>query len=136
MFRIYGLTPTADGVIGYSDWSGAVLPEDLPRTHEFIERVLRLGKPEVCDYRIRRVNDGACRHIQTVLTVQTNPQEHPEWLVGTNLDITERDQIEEALRDNESRLSSILQNTNACIYQMDAASHFVHINRHFEELFH
>ena len=135
MFKIYGRTPTSDGVVSYNDWRGAVLAEDLPRTEKFLQEVKHLGRRGVSDFRILRHDDGACRHIQTVLTVQTNAREQLEWLVGTNLDITERDQADEALRQSEARLSSILQNINGCIYQMDTESRFVHINRHFEKLF-
>jgi PAS domain-containing protein len=31
MFRIYGIAPTPDGIVAYSDWSSCVLPEDLPQ---------------------------------------------------------------------------------------------------------
>ena len=41
-----------------------------------------------------------------------------------------------ALAESESRLNAILQNTNAVIYLTDEQNRFVHINRHFENLFH
>jgi PAS domain S-box-containing protein len=47
----------------------------------------------------------------------------------------ERQQIEDALRESERRLSVILQNTPAVVYLMTPDSRFVHINRRFEELF-
>jgi PAS domain S-box-containing protein len=40
-----------------------------------------------------------------------------------------------ALAESEERLNAILQNTNAVIYLMDEENRFVHVNRHFEELF-
>lgn len=49
--------------------------------------------------------------------------------------LSERKQIEDALRESEGRLSIILQNTPAVVYLMTPESRFVHINRRFEELF-
>ena len=47
-----------------------------------------------------------------------------------------RRRAEEAMRRSEERLSTVLQNTSALIYQMDTEGRFVHVNRMFEELFH
>jgi PAS domain S-box-containing protein len=49
--------------------------------------------------------------------------------------LAEHQQIEDALRESEGRLSVILQNTPAVVYLMTAESRFIHINRRFEELF-
>jgi len=39
------------------------------------------------------------------------------------------------LRESEARLSAILHNTPALIYELDTESRFVHVNRHFEQMF-
>jgi len=45
MFRLYGVAPSADGVVSYETWSRAVLPEDLARLEEGHQDTLhRLGK--------------------------------------------------------------------------------------------
>jgi len=104
MFRIYGVAPTADGIIDYRVWSSAVLPEDLPRQEEILQdTVRRLGRSRR-RFRIRRADDGECRHIQAIETVRTNAQGQAEWVVGTNLDITERKQAEDALRLHKNML--------------------------------
>ncbi|MBG6076713.1 PAS domain S-box-containing protein [Polaromonas sp. CG_9.11] len=90
MFRIYGITPTADGCVQYADWSGAVLPEDLDTQEETLaDTVRRLGSSSL-DFRIRRRDDGECRHIHAAETVRKGVEGHAEWMVGTNLDVTER----------------------------------------------
>ena len=51
-------------------------------------------------------------------------------------DITERERVEQALRESEARLQQILNNTTSVVYVMNAAERFILINRQFEKLFH
>ena len=51
-------------------------------------------------------------------------------------DITEQKRAEEALRESESRLNAVLDNTSAVIYLKDAGGRFILVNRQFEKLFH
>ena len=98
LFRIYGIEPTPDGMVDYSDWSGAVLPEDLAENEKILQETVRQAGRSVRRFRIRRRSDGACRHIESVETARTNAQGQTEWIVGTNLDVTERMEAEFALR--------------------------------------
>ena len=105
MFRIYGIPPTPDGMVHYSIWSGAVLLEDLSRQEELLrDTAVRRGGYTTREFRIRRPEDGECRHIESVETVRTNSKGQAEWIVGTNLDITDRKHAVQALRENEGRL--------------------------------
>ncbi|MDB6174370.1 MAG: Chemotaxis protein methyltransferase CheR [Chthoniobacteraceae bacterium] len=99
MFQIYGVTPTPDGIVPYATWSQAVVPEDLPQREAILQELARVGGQTSREFRIRRANDGQCRHIRSVETVRANAHGRPERVVGTNLDITESKQTEAALRD-------------------------------------
>ena len=66
--------------------------------------MVRRGGQSSREFRIRRAHDRELRHIQAVETCRLNTNGHVEWVVGTNLDITERKQAEKALRVNEERL--------------------------------
>ncbi len=98
LFRIYGIEPTPAGMVDYSDWSGAVLPEDLAENERILQDTVHQAGRRVRRFRIRRRTDGACRHIESVETARANAQGQTEWIVGTNLDITERMEAEFALR--------------------------------------
>ena len=99
MFRIYGVTPTADGVVHYSTWSEAVLPEDLAHEESVLQDTVRRGGRSERFFRIRRASDGEIRHIHAVEVCRQDAKGQTEWVVGTNLDITERTQTSEKLRE-------------------------------------
>ncbi|MDP3231551.1 MAG: PAS domain S-box protein [Myxococcales bacterium] len=105
MFRIHGITPTPDGFVGYSDWSGAVLPEDLAETEAILQETVRRCGSSTRTFRIRRSADGECRHIAATETARRNDHGQAEWVVGTNLDITERHRTEDELRRLAADLS-------------------------------
>ncbi|MBE9529448.1 MAG: PAS domain S-box protein, partial [Proteobacteria bacterium] len=56
-------------------------------------------------------------------------------LVGVMTDVTEHKRAEEALRESEGRLQSVLENTTAVIYVKDLEGCHLIVNRRFEELF-
>ncbi len=90
LFAIYGIDPTPDGIVHYSDWSGALLPEDLAENEAILQDTVRRCGQSTRIFRIRRRNDGECRHVEAVETVRVNAQGQAEMVVGTNLDVTER----------------------------------------------
>jgi PAS domain S-box-containing protein len=97
MFRIYGIPPTKDGYIEYDTWAGLVLPEDLALQEAMLQDTVRNSARGFREFRIRRPGETKCRHIQAGETVRTNDQGRAEWVVGTNLDITERKTAEEKI---------------------------------------
>ncbi len=107
MFRLYGLAPTPGGFVQYSDWSGAVLPEDLPENERILQDTVRRGGQSRREFRILRRDDGEVRVIEAVETVRMNKQGQAEWAVGTNLDVTE---LREAQKQLEAH-TEILEKT-------------------------
>lgn len=107
MFRIYGVTPTPDGYVAYETWGNAVLPEDFPEQQERLAETVRSLGRSTREFRIRRPNDSTVRYIQAVETVRTNSAGVAEWVVGTNLDITERRKARLALQESEERFRTM-----------------------------
>ncbi len=89
MFRIYGLAPTEDGMAPFSAWSDAVHPDDLEEQQEALQETIGGRARGKRDYRIYKAGDSECRHIQVVDSIRYNAQGQPQWVVGTNLDITD-----------------------------------------------
>ena len=105
MFRIYGIPPTPDGIVSYQTWSAAVLPEDVAAQEAVLQETVRRGGQSRREFRIRRAGDGAVRVIQAVETCRVNAAGKTEWVVGTNLDVTERRDAEVELRRLAAELS-------------------------------
>ena len=98
MFRIYGITPTENGIVEYSDWHDAVIAEDIEQQEALLHKAIQHKEQSQREFRIRRSNDDEIRIIEAVDTVRSNAAGESEWVVGTNLDITSRIQTEEQLR--------------------------------------
>lgn len=106
MFRIFGVTPTSDGFVPYATWSDAVLPEELPEQEAILQRTLSWGGQSRREFHIIRSNDGQCRLIEGVETILHDERGDVEWVMGTNLDVTERKQAEEAIITLNLKLES------------------------------
>jgi len=115
MFRIYGITPTKDGLVEYGTWSSSVLPEDVREQQELLQDTVRRCGHGSREFRIRRFGEREYHHIQSVKTVRTNAQGLAEWVVGTNLDITKRKREEEHLR----RMATVVKDSNDAITIQD-----------------
>ena len=104
--EVYGLPEGGFGG-NYEEWERMVLPEDVEIPRADIRESLRSS--EYCsEFRIRRQNDGAIRWVQARGKVLFDDAGQPIRMVGTNTDITERKQGEEASRAARARLESVL----------------------------
>ena len=134
MFRLYGIAPTKDGFLAYSDWSGSVLPVELRLQEEALQDTVRRRGRSVREFHIRRRDDRECRYLQAVETVRTNARGQAEWVVGTNLDITERKQAEEELRGSEVRLRGVVESTADGLLVVDRNGRVIIQNGRFGEM--
>ena len=118
MFRVFGYEP-GDVQPGYEVLLQRVHPDDRTQVEQNIARTLRSGDPFAFDYRIVRP-DGAIRMAHGEGKVVHNDEGEPVRLLGTAQDITERKQIEYALRQNEMRTRSIIDTANDAFVAIDA----------------
>ncbi len=120
MFRIYGIGPTKDGFVPYSAWSESVVPDELQRQEELLRETLDQRGHGSRNFQIRRASDAKIRLIQAVETIRLNAEGNVEWVLGTNLDITESNEREENLRESEERFRVLFDSIDEgfCIVEM------------------
>jgi hypothetical protein len=111
MFRIYGIAPTKDGLVEYGVWSSSLLPEDLREQQELLQDTIRRLGQSSREFRIRRPDNQELRHVESVETVRMDAQGQTEWVVGTNLDITERKRTQDELIAKTALLEAQVDST-------------------------
>ncbi len=113
MFRLYGLDPTPDGFVPYDAWARAVFPEDLPTQESVLQETVRAVGRSAREFRIRRWNDGEVRILSAVERARAGASGATDWVVGTNLDVTEQRRAEEELRRFSADLEARVVERNA-----------------------
>ena len=89
MFDLYGMSPTVDGSVQYSDYIASVHPGDVSSQDDILQETVRKCGASTREFRILRRDGGEVRYIRAVETARTGLNGETEWVVGTNLDITE-----------------------------------------------
>ncbi len=97
-------TGLAFGELEGSGWNQVVHPDDQAEDLSAWQESIDSGKPFQCEHRIRRA-DGRYRwHISRAVALLDDEGRIQMW-IGSNTDIEDLKQAEEALRANEARLS-------------------------------
>jgi PAS domain S-box-containing protein len=105
MFQIYGVPPTEDGTVEHAVLRDLVFPEDLPCVQRGFEAALRGPDPVTTKFRVWRRPDHAVRYIQETAAARRDLLGAIRSVVGTNLDVTERVEVERLLLERNQLLS-------------------------------
>ncbi|MBD2200086.1 MULTISPECIES: PAS domain S-box protein [Calothrix] len=132
MYELYGMqkSPMA---LRYQDWIDALHPEDVAQAHASIQAALRGEKEFALEFRIIHP-DGSVRFIKAAALVQRDRQGNPIRMVGINYDITERKQIEEALRESERRYATLAEASPVAIFRFDVDGNCIYVNDRWCEM--
>ncbi|HXX93342.1 MAG TPA: PAS domain S-box protein, partial [Planctomycetota bacterium] len=135
--RVY-FSPIWKRQIGYDDaelpsrfeeWEKRLHPEDRDRILAGLRRHIDKGTPEFeHEFRIRH-RDGSWRTILAQATVLRDPEGRPFRVVGTHVDITERRQAEESLRESEERFRGAFSHGGVGMALVSPTGRFLQINR-------
>jgi len=107
MFDILGLPPAADGHATTEMFMAMVHPEDRPVVDAALSRSLSEGSDYEAEMRILNAG-GRARWLLGRGHVLHDAQGRPERVVGVNVDITERKEVEQALLDADRRRNEFL----------------------------
>ncbi|MCX6353972.1 MAG: PAS domain S-box protein [Candidatus Aureabacteria bacterium] len=111
-----------------SGWSKALHPDDLERTIKVWNKAVAAKSSYEIEYRMRR-HDGVYRYLLARgFPVFREDGSIREW-VGTCIDITERKQVEEALRVSERTIRAVFDQTFQFIGMMTVDGMLIEVNR-------
>ena len=108
MFRIYGISPTMNRHVNYTDWSTAVIPEDLPHQEEMIRKSVEGNTLIERHFRIIRRSDKQQRVVMAVEIARKDKEGKTISVVGINHDITEQRSVIE----RDTLLAAIVRNSS------------------------
>lgn len=94
----------------YGTWQGLLHPEDRRTVTENIDRVIE-GHQDVFELEFRlRTRDGGYRWVWTrARSVGRGPDNKPELLIGTQVDITPRKEARQALAESEAKFRGLVE---------------------------
>ena len=122
LFAIHGLPPSAPPTI--PEYLALVHPEDREFVSQQIEDLAT--NPRAFDFTKRIVRpDGAIRYVRCVGVAAIND----EGVLGTGMDVTEQQELTDALRKRESELRQMLDFAPQLVCVHGAAGEQIHINR-------
>ncbi|MGC1782053.1 MAG: PAS domain S-box protein [Acidobacteriaceae bacterium] len=107
MWQIFGLDPQRSNLPDREEFLRLVHPEDRDRFNERVDKALCAKADLVQDYRIV-LPDGTVKHIHTIGRLVLDETGNIIECVGTDVDVTERKQAEEKIREQEVELRQIL----------------------------
>ncbi len=116
----------------FDEVSSAIHPDDRTLAHEVFIRLIETGEPYNIDIRIFRTDTSELRYIQSQGEIVHN--DGKEIIFGTNLDITDRKKIKDALLETNSHLENLLAIANVPIIIWDPLYRITRLNRSCEEL--
>ncbi len=120
----------SDIVNNINDWNVRIHPDDMNAVTEIIKKSFKSKETYVAEFRMKH-KDGHWVWIQgsgKVITYDPTTNE-PQRLCGTHLDITERKQVENALRESEEKYRGIFDESVAAIYVFDRNRKFTDTNQ-------
>jgi PAS domain S-box-containing protein/putative nucleotidyltransferase with HDIG domain len=120
MFRIYGLEPAAEAPPP-AERAAHMHPDDRALSKAVVDRALAEGIPYEAELRILWL-DGSIRTIVSRGEPQRDARGRIIQLLGTVLDVTERKQIENRLREREREYNALFNQGRDAIFVADVES--------------
>jgi PAS domain S-box-containing protein len=115
-------------------WLDLILPEDLEESQRIFRKALKTTGAYVRQYRIRH-KQGHILWIQARGQIFRDPQSRIDHVYGVFFDITKQKEIEEALRESEEHLKTIMDSIRAGVVVIDTESYqIVDVNRYAAEM--
>ena len=110
-----------------------VHPDDRPQVSEALADAKQNRKPYTAEFRIVQA-DGTVRWLVARGKFYYSTSGDPERMLGVSLDISDRKQAEDAVREIEKRYRRIVETTNEGVWLLDSKLHTAYVNRQMAEM--
>ncbi len=136
-------TPELEAIYGFphggfpgtqAAWDELVHPDDAALVLERVTKSFETGTPAEAEWRIT-LRNGTVRWIFGRWQVFKNAADKPLRMRGVNMDVTDRKNVEEALRQSEERFRLAIQATNDAVWDIDLATGTVSWNEIYATLY-
>ncbi len=131
-FRFIGLMPGAVSP-SYELFMEKVHQEDRKLVDSAVQSTLRENKPYSIDFRIV-LEGGVERTYHAVGKVEFDENDQPVRMLGTMQDITERKQMENAIRQENNFRKDLINSLPGAFYMLDASGRYLMWNKHLEDV--
>ncbi|WP_100897895.1 response regulator [Nostoc flagelliforme] len=139
------LSLTFKQMFGYEDhelpntaqsWQRLIFPEDLPGVLEIFEQhVQSRGKiPYYNEVRYRHKDGSTVWVICSGCVIEWDQDGNPLRMIGCHIDITQRKQVEEALKESEQRYATLTKAAPVAIFRLDNAGNCIYVNDRWSDL--
>ncbi|NUM47452.1 MAG: PAS domain S-box protein, partial [Anaerolineales bacterium] len=134
-FPITFISPSVQTILGYQPqqyyenpqfWFSLIHPEDIGSGTVAALELLETGHT-VWEYRARRA-DGQYHWMASGMSLLYE-NGHPSEIIGYSVDVHDRKQFEEALRESQTSLQNFLDTASDLIQRMDDDGHYLYVNR-------
>ncbi|MBS3951616.1 MAG: EAL domain-containing protein [Methylomicrobium sp.] len=109
-------------------WMEGVHPDDIEQCKDLFFVQFERQEPFCMEYRLKH-HEGEYRWIIEKGAPYFDDEGIFQGYIGSCLDITERKAAEQALAENEAKMSAVLENVSAYIYIKDEAGRYQFVNR-------
>ena len=115
-------------------WMKWLHPDDLALSHHLIQESISGNRPFNHQFRTVWPN-GEIHHIQARAQIFYDASGNPSRMLGTNIDITKEKQVEQALRESESRLNTLVNAIPDLVWLKNVEGTYLSCNLEFEKFF-
>ncbi|MGA0587362.1 PAS domain-containing protein [Dyella sp. KRB-257] len=122
--RLHGLSPEVQ-FEGHEEWLARVHPKDRKTADRAVREAIAHGDSYTSEYRIVRPDNGAVRWISAKGEIQRDADGRALRLVGIHLDITERKEMEAALKLSERRLQTLISGMPQLVWRAEEAGRWI-----------
>lgn len=133
-YRIFGLSREPSKSLTREDFLDTLHVDDRPFVVAALTAAAENDAPYSLDHRIVRP-DGEVRVVHEEAEVIRDAAGQPLVMAGTVQDITERKEIEQALRDSEQQLRLVTDSLPVMINYVDAGERYRFVNKAAEQAF-